>query len=264
MATSNPKPANPGSACLGVIMPVYNEARTIDEIIRRVMAQPGVCELIAVDDGSSDNTPALLRQWPARDKRVRILEHESNRGKGAAVRTGWLASTAPVIIMQDADLEYNPEDYSRMLDLIRGNEADVVYGSRFSGENNVSNPTWHTFGNRCLTWLSNIASGLKLTDEATCYKMFRREVLASFQLEENGFGFCPEVTAKISKLGVRVREVPVSYRGRTRGEGKKIRYRDGWNALHCIIKYNFFRSSGRCVRPDQICTEDKTYGNVQL
>jgi len=252
-----------GSACLGVIMPVYNEARTIDEIIRRVIAQSSVCELVVVDDGSSDGTLALLRQWPLLDKRVRILEHESNRGKGAAIRTGRLASTAPVVIMQDADLEYDPADYLRMLDLIRSNQADVVYGSRFSGENNVSNPAWHTLGNRCLTRLSNIASGLKLTDEATCYKMFRREVFASIQLEEDGFGFCPEVTAKISKLGARVREVPISYRGRTRGEGKKIRFRDGWNALSCIIKYNFFRSSGGYRGWDQICVEDKRYANVR-
>jgi hypothetical protein len=143
--------------------------------------------------------------------------------------------------MQDADLEYDPNDYSRMLNLILSNQADVVYGSRFSGENNLLNPTWHTFGNRCLTWCSNFASGLKLTDEATCYKMFRREVFERIKLEEDGFGFCPEVTAKISRLGVRIREVPVSYHGRTRAEGKKIRFRHGLNALQCIIKYNFFR-----------------------
>lgn len=228
-------------AGLGVIMPVFNEARTIDEIIRRVLAQPNVCELVVVDDASSDGTIDLLRSWQQRDGRVRVLEHPVNRGKGAAIRTGWAASAAPVIIMQDADLEYDPNDYTRMLELIHGNQADVVFGSRFCGGNNLSNPAWHTLGNRCLTWCSNIASGLKLTDEATCYKMFRREVFERIKLEEDGFGFCPEVTAKISKLGVRVREVPVSYHGRTHAEGKKIRLRHGWNALYCIIKYNFFR-----------------------
>ncbi len=226
--------------CLGVIMPVYNEAKTIDEITRQVLSQSNVCELIIVDDGSDDGTLERLRLWPLRDSRVRTLEHSVNRGKGAAIRTGLAASTAPVVIMQDADLEYDPSDYARMLDLIIKEQADVVYGSRFSGKNNSSNPAWHSFGNYCLTLCSNLASGLKLTDEATCYKMFRREVLERIKLEEEGFGFCPEVTAKIRKLGVRVREVPISYRGRGRAEGKKIRFRHGLNALQCIIKYNFF------------------------
>lgn len=228
-------------ACLGVIMPVFNEARTIDEILRRVLAQPSVCELIAVDDASSDGTVDLLRSWPRRDPRVRVLEHPVNRGKGAAIRTALAASNAPVVIIQDADLEYSPEDYVPMLDLILTDQADVVYGSRFSAKDKLSNPSWHIFGNRCLTWCSNLASGLKLTDEATCYKMFRRDVIKQIKVEENGFGFCPEVTARVSKLGVRVREVPVSYHGRTVAEGKKIRIKDGWNALQCIIKYNFFR-----------------------
>jgi len=229
------------AACVGVILPVFNEARTIDEVMRRVLAQPCVCEVIAVNDASNDGTIEILRSWQQRDPRVRILEHPANRGKGAAIRTGWAASTAPVVIIQDGDLEYDPKDYARMLQLILSGQADVVYGSRFIGENNLSNPGWHTFGNRCLTWCSNFASGLKLTDEATCYKMFRREVLKRIDLKENGFGFCPEVTAKISKLGVRIREVSISYSGRTKAQGKKIRLTDGFNALGCIIKYNFFR-----------------------
>ena len=228
-------------ACLGVIIPVFNEARTIDEILRRVLAQTNVCEVIAVDDASTDGTIDLLRSWPQRDSRVRVFEHQTNRGKGAAIRTALAASDAPVMIIQDADLEYSPADYTPMLELILSGQADVVYGSRFSAKDKLSNSSWHTFGNRCLTWCSNLASGLKLTDEATCYKMFRREVLERIKVEENGFGFCPEVTAKISKLGVRVREVPVSYHGRTAAEGKKIRIKDGWNALQCIVKYNFFR-----------------------
>ena len=227
--------------CLGVIMPVFNESKTVDEIIRRVLVQPNVCELVVVDDASSDGTIDILNLWRHRDERVRVLAHQMNRGKGAAIRTGLAASTASVVIMQDADLEYDPNDYSCMLNLIINNQADVVYGSRFSGGNILSNPAWHTFGNRCLTWFSNLASGLKLTDEATCYKMFRREVLERIKLEEDDFGFCPEVTAKISKLRVRISEVPVSYHGRTLAEGKKIRFRHGFNALHCIIKYNLFR-----------------------
>jgi glycosyltransferase involved in cell wall biosynthesis len=228
------------TACLGVIMPVFNEAKTINEIVRRVLAQPTVCELIIIDDASDDGTMNILRLWPQRDERVRVLEHRTNQGKGAAIRTGWAASIAPVIIMQDADLEYDPHDYPSMLELIINDKADVVYGSRFSGKNNPSSWAWHTCGNRCLTLFSNFMCGLKLTDEATCYKMFRRDVFERIRLEENGFGFCPEVTAKISKLGVRVREVPVSYHGRTKAEGKKIRFWHGLNALYCIIKYNFF------------------------
>jgi glycosyltransferase involved in cell wall biosynthesis len=227
-------------ACLGVVVPAFNEARTIDELLRRVLVQPSVCEIVVVDDASSDGTGDLLRSWPQRDPRVRVLEHPVNRGKGAAIRTALAASKAPVVIVQDADLEYSPEDYVPMLELILTHQADVVYGSRFSMKDKLSRSSWHTFGNRCLTWCSNLASGLKLTDEATCYKMFRREVLEQIKVEENGFGFCPEVTAKISKLGVRIREVPVSYHPRTVAEGKKIRIKDGWNALKCVIKYNFF------------------------
>jgi glycosyltransferase involved in cell wall biosynthesis len=228
-------------ACLGIVVPAFNEVRTIDEILRRVLAQPRVCELIVVDDASNDGTIDVLRSWPQRDPRVRVLEHPVNRGKGAAIRTALAASKAPVVIIQDADLEYSPEDYVPMLELILTDEADVVYGSRFSVKDKPSRSSWHTFGNRCLTWCSNLASGLKLTDEATCYKMFRREVLEQIKVEENGFGFCPEVTAKVSKLGVRIREVPVSYHPRTVAEGKKIRIKDGWNALKCVIKYNLFR-----------------------
>jgi glycosyltransferase involved in cell wall biosynthesis len=227
--------------CLGVIMPVFNESKTLDQIIDRVLAQPNVCELVIVDDASNDGSLAILRVWRDRDRRVQVLGHEKNQGKGAAIRTALAASTAPVIIIQDADLEYDPSDYHRMLQFVINDEADVVYGSRFSARTNRLNPAWHTFGNNCLTMFSNVATGLRLTDEATCYKMLRREIYEQIKLEENGFGFCPEVTAKISKLGVRVHEIPVSYRGRTRAEGKKIRLRHGWNALYCIIKYNYFR-----------------------
>jgi glycosyltransferase involved in cell wall biosynthesis len=160
-----------------------------------------------------------------------------------AMNTGWIAfSQAPVIIIQDGDLEYDPADYAKMLGPIINGCADVVYGSRFNTVKN-ENPLWHSFGNRCLTWCSNLASGLTLTDEATCYKMFRREVFDMVSLEEDGFGFCPEITAKISKLRVRIVEVPISYSGRTRAQGKKIRLSDGLNAVKCIVKYNFCQRS---------------------
>jgi glycosyltransferase involved in cell wall biosynthesis len=226
--------------CLGVIIPVFNEVRTINELLRRVLAQPYVIEIIVVNDGSTDGTQELLRFWPERDGRVRVLEHPFNHGKGWAIRTALQAATAPIVIVQDADLEYNPADYWSMLKLILSDEADVVYGSRLSGRTNRFNSYWHVFGNRLLTWLSNLASGMELKDEATCYKMFRLNLLRQIVLNEDGFGFCPEITAKVSKLAVRIREVPISYCGRTVMGGKKIRLTDGLNAIRCIIQYNFF------------------------
>jgi len=238
-----------GRKCLCVVIPAFNEARTINEILYRVLAQSNVFEVIVVDDASTDGTRDLLCAWAHRDERIRILEHSVNRGKGAAIRTGLRAATADVVIIQDADLEYNPADYASMLEPILRGQADVVYGSRFSGKNNRPNSLWHTLGNRCLTWCSNLASGLRLTDEATCYKMFRREIFDRIELVEDGFGFCPEVTAKISTLGVRIREIPISYSGRTKAEGKKIRLRDGFNALRCIVRYNLVlrRIRGRAM-----------------
>jgi len=230
--------------CVAALIPVFNEARTIDELMRRVLAQKCVKEVFVVDDASTDSTAERIRTWVQDDPRVHYLQHRTNRGKGAAVRTALEHATAPLVIIQDGDLEYDPTDYEKMLALIVSDQADVVYGSRFLGRNNKSNPIFHTLGNRCLTFCSNIATGLWLTDEATCYKMFKREVLAQIELEEDGFGFCPEVTAKISQLQVRVREVAVSYSGRTKAEGKKIRLRHGWNALVCIIKYNWVRGLG--------------------
>ncbi len=244
-------------------MPVYNEARWLDAILERVLARPEVAQVVAVDDGSTDGSWAKLQAWPARDARVRIVRHERNRGKGAAIRTALAHLSTPLILIQDADLEYDPADYPKLLAPIQRNEADVVYGTRFVGKGESSSngrdgvspspvsgtatrgPSqlwgWHTLGNGLLTFASNRLTGLCLTDEATCYKLFKRDVLDQIELTEDGFGFCPEVTAKVAKLirqgSVRLVEVPITYRGRTRADGKKIRLRDGLRALNCLWKY---------------------------
>jgi len=225
---------------LSVLVPVFNEERTLCEILRHVFSQSVVKEVIAIDDFSTDRSRELLKQYAQNDPRLIVVEHIRNRGKGAAIRSGIPSVKGEYVVIQDADLEYNPMDFQSMLRVLQNNEADVVYGSRFAKESNNFNPKWHTIGNRCLTTLSNFASKLKLTDEATCYKMFRAEILKGIDLKEDGFGFCPEVTAKIGKMGVRITEVPISYKGRTRAQGKKIRLRDGFNALKCILKYNYF------------------------
>lgn len=224
--------------CLAVVIPCYNEVRTVDELLRRVLAQPCVAEVWVVDDGSTDGTWERLQTWPGRDARVGVFRLERNCGKGAALRTGFAVVTAPVVIVQDADLEYDPADYPRLLAPIVTNQADVVYGSRFRTTAGAANPWWHRVGNRLLTLFSNWLTGLQLTDEATCYKLFRRELLARLDLRENGFGFCPEFTAKVARLGLRVVEVPVRYQGRTQAEGKKIRLWHGLQAGWCVLKYS--------------------------
>jgi glycosyltransferase involved in cell wall biosynthesis len=227
-------------ARLGIVMPVFNEERWLDTILERVLARPEVAQLVAVDDGSTDGSWAKLQEWPAKDPRVKIIRHERNRGKGAAIRTALAQLDTPLILIQDADLEYDPADYAPLLEPILRNEADVVYGSRFLAGTN-GNPQWHTLGNRLLTAACNRLTGLQLTDEATCYKLFTREVLEQIQLTEDGFGFCPEVTAKVARLvrdgNVRLREVPISYHGRSNADGKKIRLRDGVSALASLWKH---------------------------
>jgi glycosyltransferase involved in cell wall biosynthesis len=225
--------------CLGVIMPVFNERQTVDRILARVLAQPSVAELVVVDDGSTDGTWECLVPWPDRDGRVKLCRHSRNAGKGAAIRTGCGVIQAPLIVIQDADLEYDPADYPALLQPLLDMQADVVYGSRFALGCRTVTHTWHRLGNQALTFVSNLATNLWLTDEATCYKMFRRELLSRFRLEEDDFGFCPEFTAKIARLRVPVCEVPISYRARTRTEGKKIRWTDGSKAIWYIFKHNF-------------------------
>ncbi len=223
-------------------MPVFNEAATIVEVIRQVLAQPTVQELVVVDDASTDGTWEVLQSVSDEKSRVRLFRHERNRGKGAALRTGFEKVQAPFVLIQDADLEYDPAEYPRLLKPILDGKADVVFGSRFlgSGSHRVLY-YWHSLGNRFLTTLSNMATNLNLTDMETCYKMFRLEVLQRIRLKEDRFGFEPEITAKVSRLGVRIYEVSISYYGRTYAEGKKIGWRDGVRALWCILKYNFLR-----------------------
>ena len=325
---------NAPTACapLGLVMPVYNEARWLDAILERVLARPEVAQVVAVDDGSTDGSWEQLQTWAARDPRVTALRHAGNRGKGAAIRTALAQLTTPLILIQDADLEYDPADYPKLLAPILSGAADVVYGSRFmgngessssssssssedgraglprspecgmergsagaspyqnrggdvappppsvqaamvradsitrtsttttttttttrtrprtseepgtAGETRGSTLNWHRWGNGLLTWAANRLTGLRLTDEATCYKLFKREVLARFELTEDGFGFCPEVTAKVATLiragEVRLVEVPIRYHGRSRAEGKKIRLRDGLAALRCLWRHS--------------------------
>jgi hypothetical protein len=302
---------------LGLAMPVFNEARWLDAILGRVLARPEVAQVVAVDDGSTDDSWAKLQDWAANDPRVTALRHERNRGKGAAIRTALAQLTTPLILIQDADLEYDPDDYPKLLAPILSGAADVVYGSRFmgigesfsssswsledgratlprspdcgiewgsagaspyptggdgvppfvksgtaprgaitrtttrmrtkerpgtAGETRGRTMGWHRWGNGLLTWAANRITGLRLTDEATCYKLFTREVLAEMELSEDGFGFCPEVTAKVAKFvrsgEVRLVEVPIRYHGRTRAEGKKIRLRDGLAALRCLWRHS--------------------------
>jgi glycosyltransferase involved in cell wall biosynthesis len=228
--------------CLAVVTPVYNEVRTIAQVTKRVLAEPLVQELIIVDDGSDDGTWEALQPLAEADQRVKLLRHERNQGKGAALRTGFARATAPIVIVQDADLEYEPAEYAVFLQPILTGRADVVFASRFtgSGAHRVLY-YWHWLGNKILTTLSNMATNLNLTDIEAGYKAFRREVIEQIRLQEKRFGIEPEIVAKVSRLsGVRIYEVAVSYAGRTYTEGKKVRWLDGLSALRCIIKYNFF------------------------
>jgi len=222
--------------CLAVVMPCFNEQATIKDITAAVLESEWVGELIIVDDGSTDGTRELLSDIS--DPRARVLLQPRNMGKGAALRRGFAEATMPFTIVQDADLEYDPAEYGRMLAPLRDDRADVVYGSRFMGsEAHRVLFFWHSLGNKVLTLLSNAVTDLNLTDMETCYKAFRTEVIQSIEIEEDRFGFEPEITAKISQRRLRVFEVGISYSGRTYDEGKKIGWRDGIRALWCITKY---------------------------
>jgi glycosyltransferase involved in cell wall biosynthesis len=228
--------------CLSVVIPVYNEEATIAQVVLRVLEQQPVQEVIVVDDCSRDKTWQALQELLPGQARLSLFRHEQNQGKGAALRTGFQHVTGPVVIIQDADFEYDPSEYYLLLNPILSGKADVVFGSRFSSH--TSHRVlyyWHSVGNTVLTTLSNMATNLNLTDMETCYKAFRREVLQRIKIEESRFGFEPEITAKVSKLKVRIYEVGISYYGRTYEEGKKINWRDGFSALRCIVKYNLFR-----------------------
>ena len=223
---------------LSVIIPVYNEAKTILEIIRRVKEAPFEKEIIVVDDGSSDGTADLLKE---NGEGMVVLLQKENQGKGAAIRTAIPQITGEIAIIQDADLEYHPSEYSRLIAPIVDGVADVVYGSRFQGGTHRVLYFWHAVGNQMITTLSNMLTDLNLSDMETGYKVFRSVILKKVKIESNRFGFEPEITAKISKMGCRVYEVPISYWGRDYSEGKKINWKDGLAAIYWIIKFNIFR-----------------------
>jgi glycosyltransferase involved in cell wall biosynthesis len=224
---------------LSVIIPVYNERNTVAEAIRRSRAVeiPLDREIVVVDDGSSDGTTQILSQL--QDSTVRVVFHDVNRGKGAAIRTGLTHVTGDLVLIQDADLEYDPEDWPKLLSPVLKGKARVVYGSRFTGERR-NMMFWHWVGNRFLSLVTNALYNPTLSDMETCYKLFDRELVQSIPLSSNRFGFEPEVTAKILRTGERIYEVPISYAGREIHEGKKITWKDGISALRCILKYRFF------------------------
>ena len=227
---------------VSVVMPVFNEKTTIVEIVERVRDAPYEKEIIIVDDASTDGTREILEQL-AEASDVTLLQHEKNRGKGAALRTGICVASGDVTIIQDADLEYDPFDYPKILNPILLGKADVVYGSRFiGGQSHRVFYFWHSVGNKFLTLLSNALTGLNLTDMETCYKAFKTEIIKSVDLKEDRFGFEPEITAKLAQMRVRIYEGGISYSGRTYDEGKKIGWKDGVQAIWCIFKYNLTRT----------------------
>jgi glycosyltransferase involved in cell wall biosynthesis len=226
---------------LSVVIPCFNEIRTIEEVVKAVKeSSVPNCEIIIVDDCSTDGTRELL-QSSIESNVDKVIYHPKNLGKGAALRTGFAAATGDIVIVQDADLEYDPNEYDFIIDPIVNGKADVVFGSRFQG----GRPHrvvyfWHMMGNRFLTTLSNMLTNINLTDMETCYKAFRREIIQSIKIEEKRFGFEPEITAKVAKMECRIYEVGISYYGRTYKEGKKIGWKDGIRAIYCILKYNLW------------------------
>jgi glycosyltransferase involved in cell wall biosynthesis len=225
---------------VSVVIPVYNEKNTLETVLDMVLAQPAVTEVVLVDDFSTDGTRAILERLAGRDK-TRIIYHETNKGKGAALRTGFAAASCDVVLIQDADLEYDPDDYPGLLAPIFSGKADVVYGSRFLGGPHRVLYFWHYLGNKLLTLISNMLNNLNLTDMEVCYKVFTREVLQHITITCDRFGVEPELTAKAARLKVRIYEVPVSYHGRTYQEGKKIGWKDAVAAFYWIARFALFK-----------------------
>ena len=225
---------------LSVVVPVYNERATIAEVLRRVEATPFEKEILVVDDGSTDGTTETLRELAEKNGHLRVLGHERNRGKGAALRTGFAAATGEIVLVQDADLEYDPADYPVLLRPFVEGKADVVFGSRFlGGPYTRVHLFWHYLGNRIVTLFSNMLTNLNLTDMETGFKVFRRGVIERMRLRSEGFAIEPEITAKLARLKVRVYEVPIGYAGRSYHEGKKITWRDGLIAFFAVVRYRF-------------------------
>ena len=240
----------PPDLVLSVVIPVYKEIRTIREIIRRVRAVPVRKQIILVDDCSTDGTRELLQEWSRTEPDLTIAFHEKNQGKGAALRTGFALATGQIVVVQDADLEYDPAEFPKLIQPIVEGQADVVFGSRCIGETHRVLYFWHSLANKFLTQLSNVFTNLNLTDMEVCYKVFRREVIQGITLKSDRFGFEPEVTAKVARFRMpavdgrparkcRVYEIPVSYNGRGYDEGKHITWRDGVQALYCIFRYAY-------------------------
>lgn len=230
---------------LSIVIPIYNEAATLEKLLAKVVAAPACGldkQLVLVDDCSADGTRDLLRRIAGEHPDWIVAFHEINQGKGAALRTGFRAATGDIVLIQDADLEYDPKDYPTLLEPILEGHADVVFGSRFQGGGaHRVVYYWHSLGNRFLTFLSNMVTDINLTDMEVCYKVFRKEVLDGITIEEDRFGFEPEITAKVAKSKKwRIFEVPISYYGRGYAEGKKIGWRDGFRAIYCILKYGVF------------------------
>jgi len=231
--------AVPSHVKLSVVMPVYNEAQTLRTAVERVFASPLEIELICIDDGSNDGSSDILRELEGAFPQMHVLLQPRNMGKGAALRRGIATATSDYVIIQDADLEYDPTCYRRLLEPLLAGNADVVYGSRFiGGAPHRVLYFWHSIGNWLLTFVSNCLTNTNLTDMETCYKAFRREVIQSIPIEENRFGFEPEITVKVARRNLRIYEVGISYWGRTYEEGKKIGWRDGFRALYCLIRYS--------------------------
>ncbi|QQE12878.1 glycosyltransferase family 2 protein [Planctomycetota bacterium] len=227
---------------LTVVIPVFNEVNTIEMILDRVQAVEVDKEIILVDDYSTDGTRDKLKELEEKHENVRTAFHTYNQGKGAALRTGFKEARGDLVIIQDADLEYDPQDYHKLLAPFENSDADVVYGSRFAGgECHRVLYYWHSVGNTFLTWLSNMFTNINLTDMETCYKVFKREIIQDIDIKENRFGFEPEITAKVARRNCRIYEVGISYDGRTYDEGKKIGWKDGVRAIVCILKYNLFK-----------------------